>query len=54
MIYLSVIGTSVLGLFIYFLQTDPQIKTPVGYALLAFWWVVLSIQLICTFAVLIK
>jgi len=50
MIYLSIISTSVLMLFLWCITKDPQIKTPLGYAILAFWYIVLMLQIIVTYS----
>jgi hypothetical protein len=50
MIYLSIISTSVIMLFIWCISKEPEIKKPIGYAILAFWYIVLVIQIISTFS----
>jgi len=50
MIYLSIVSTSVLMLFLWCITKDPQIKTPLGYAILVFWYLVLMLQLTITYA----
>jgi hypothetical protein len=50
MIYLSIVSTSVLMLFLWCITKDPQIKTPLGYAILAFWYLVLVLQIIVTYS----
>jgi len=50
MIYLSILSTSVLMLFIWCISKEPEIKKPLGYAILAFWYIVLMIQIIATFS----
>ena len=50
MIYLSILSTSVLMLFLWCITKDPQIKTPLGYAILAFWYFVLALQIIVTYS----
>jgi hypothetical protein len=50
MIYLSIVSTSVLMLFLWCITKDPQIKTPLGYAILAFWYIVLMLQIIVTYS----
>jgi len=52
MIYLSIVSTSVLMLFLWCITKDPQIKTPLGYAILAFWYLVLMLQLIITYSLI--
>lgn len=50
MIYLSILSTSIIALFIWYITKDPMLKRPIGYALISFWYIVLMIQLISTFS----